>query len=521
MNDSTRSYRLPDEVAPAEVLAAVGRALPVAQPERLETAVRYFDTFDWRLHHDGGELVVEQRETTRHLVWRDHDGGERHRAPVGTAPAFAADVERPALRQALDRVAGIRRLLPLARVQRAVCLLPVIDGRSKIVARLAIVERRAREAGRRRARALPTLVEARPMRGYPRPFAALCALLEGDLALRRHRADELREALDGGPRQPGDYRSKVELTIDPAERADAAVKRVLRLMLATMARNEDGLRRDLDPEFLHDYRVALRRSRSALAQIKGVFPPAVVDRFKPRLAWLGQLTGPTRDLDVMKLDLPRDLAALPATARRALAPLTVYVERAQVSSQRALVAGLDSARYGSLIDAWRRFLERPVPRRPSAPAAALPIAEVAARRLHVLGRRVAKKARRLRPEAESLHDLRIAGKKLRYLIEFFRSLLDAEETAHLLKRLKRVQDRLGTWHDREQQIRFVRRAARRLDGEGLLPVDSALAAGRFLAYLDDAWQDQRRHATEGVDALAAALTGPRLARLTDSRKEPP
>ena len=45
--------------------------------------------------------------------------------------------------------------------------------------------------------------------------------------------------------------------------------------LQTLRINEDGVRKDLDSEFLHDFRVAVRRTRSALSQIKGVFPAAV------------------------------------------------------------------------------------------------------------------------------------------------------------------------------------------------------------------------------------------------------
>jgi len=48
---------------------------------------------------------------------------------------------------------------------------------------------------------------------------------------------------------------------------------------------------------------------------------------------------------------------------------------------------------------------------------------------------------------EQLHRLRIAGKKLRSLLEFFNSLFIQTEMKILIKRLKKLQDNLGDYHD--------------------------------------------------------------------------
>ena len=75
-------------------------------------------------------------------------------------------------------------------------------------------------------------------------------------------------------------------------------KIVLHRLLDTMLANETGTREDIDSEFLHDFRVSVRRTRSAISQIKGVIPQKILDRFRPEFTWLGQITGPTRDMDV-------------------------------------------------------------------------------------------------------------------------------------------------------------------------------------------------------------------------------
>ena len=64
--------------------------------------------------------------------------------------------------------------------------------------------------------------------------------------------------------------AKLDVPLDPSMRTDAALRRILVALLAAMRANEDGTRRDLDPEYLHDFRVAIRRTRSCLGQVKGV-----------------------------------------------------------------------------------------------------------------------------------------------------------------------------------------------------------------------------------------------------------
>jgi len=65
--------------------------------------------------------------------------------------------------------------------------------------------------------------------------------------------------------------------------------------------NEVNIEKDLDTEFLHDFRVAIRRTRSALGQIKNVFPMRTTNRFKKDFAFVGELSNQLRDLDVYLL----------------------------------------------------------------------------------------------------------------------------------------------------------------------------------------------------------------------------
>ena len=63
---------------------------------------------------------------------------------------------------------------------------------------------------------------------------------------------------------PGGYTSKFHLPLDPKLPSGQAVRRILGHLLGVMTLNEEGVKADTDTEFLHDYRVAIRRIRSAL-----------------------------------------------------------------------------------------------------------------------------------------------------------------------------------------------------------------------------------------------------------------
>ena len=75
---------------------------------------------------------------------------------------------------------------------------------------------------------------------------------------------------------------------DRSVRADAGARQIHSALLDIMVANEPGMRADLDTEFLHDYRVSLRRTRSLLGQIKNVFPEDAVTHFRTEFQWLAQ-----------------------------------------------------------------------------------------------------------------------------------------------------------------------------------------------------------------------------------------
>jgi len=296
----------------------------------------YYDTFDWRLHRDGGTLSTESADRISWLRWLKEDGSTRQRLPTKEVPAFAWDLEVETFRNDLGRVIEMRRLLLVAHVDVQGETLAILDRREKTVARVHVEHGTATAGeGATNARSMVERLRVAPVRGYVRPRDAVVRHLEQTLGLRRQEGGEFGLALETLGLHPGSYSSKLDVALAPRARADEAVRKILSTLLATMRANEDGTRRSLDSEFLHDFRVAVRRSRSCLGQVKEVLAPDDTERFRRDLAWLSDETGRARDLDVYRLNLRAYRLELPDSTLRGIRAGLVELSRPPGRGRRA------------------------------------------------------------------------------------------------------------------------------------------------------------------------------------------
>jgi CHAD domain-containing protein len=315
----------------------------------------------------------------------------------------------------------------------------------------------------------------------------------------------LRLALAETGRTPGDYSSKLNLRLDPEMRADQAAREILLRLLNIMQINEPGVCEGTDTEFLHDFRVAIRRTRSALSQIKAVLPEAAVNKYRAEFAWLGQITTPTRDLDVYLLSFDDYRERIPANAREDLKPLHDFLQAHREVEQAALAKALKSARYRSLLKNWRALLESSPPTR-GLPANALrPVFPLADERIWHVYTRALKQGRAIGPDtpAVALHELRKTCKKLRYLMEFFQSLYPAREIKQLIHVLKSLQDNLGQFQDYEVQVETLKRFSHQMVEEDKVNPDTLLAMGMLIERLEDSQKLARKEFSERFEAFSA------------------
>jgi CHAD domain-containing protein len=462
----------------------------------------YYDTFDWRLHRHGGALAADARDDGWELRWMGPDGDVRHRTRTETVPGFAWDLDAGEFRRDLSGVIDVRRLLPVTHVDVRGETLAILDRREKTVARVH-VERGTSGPGDEPSAKRPMVERLRvtPVLGYDGAHAAIVRHLDGLSDLRRHTGGELLLALAAAGIEPGAYSSKLDVPLDPRMRAAAAAARILKTLLRTMRANEDGTRRDLDSEFLHDFRVAVRRTRSCLGQVKGVFDPKATDRFRRELAWLGGVTGPTRDLDVYLLNMREYRRELSPALASDLDALESYLRERQKTEQRRVARALAAQRYAEFVRDWSGYLDRLASDDSSgAPDAGRGVRDVAVERIRRAFRRVRKRGGDLDADTppEVVHRLRIDCKKLRYLLEFFRSLFAARRVAPLVRSLKGLQDHLGEFNDLDVQQRELRAMAAEMHERGVGSSDTVLAMGCLIGRLEQRQVDLMRRLVASV-----------------------
>ncbi|MBM2829953.1 MAG: hypothetical protein HW411_743 [Gammaproteobacteria bacterium] len=424
----------------------------------------YLDTFDWRIFDDGGVLEVTANKTGIWINWRSL-GGEKiyGKYPIEQIPRFVWNLKETSFRSRLEIILGVRALLPVAIVYSRIHSLSVINNQGKTVLHVEFQSDRVpyKSSVSKRSKCSAEIgkrVHLLPMKGYEKILKKTCELLQQECNLSPVTTDPFVTTLERIGRKPRGSFHKPTVT-DPEQRTDIAAKSIFYHLLNIMEQNEDGIRDDIDSEFLHDFRVALRRTRTLLGQMKGVFPGRRITRFSREFAWLGEVTGPTRDMDVYLLSFDTYKQRLPPEIRGNLIPLYEYLCRHRLKEHSHLIRALSSVHYQKLKQDWKNFLSATPPKESRLTYINHPIINVASECIWHIYRKIIKKGNVIGPDSPptSLHQLRKTCKKLRYLIEFFQEFYPENKIKKLIKNLKDLQDILGEFQDLQVQQESLRK----------------------------------------------------------------
>lgn len=401
----------------------------------------WYDSFDWRLFRK------KQRLTREGNNWFLEDFQGRLLASLTSRKKsfrFSWQFPDSPLRKALKKPLDVRGINQIAAEELDFCSIKIYNSDKKIVAFLTI-----QQSTNSQNKGQQTTVQMKEVRGYGKWFKRIAKVLKDSGAMRLNSiADLFPFVVEGTGREPLDYSSGYDVPLTPAMKSIEANRQIFAALLASMRQNEKGIIKDFDSEFLHDLRVAVRRTRSALTLLKGVLATDVTERFKEDFRFIGQITGPVRDLDVYLLNGESHKDCVPKRLQQGLSYFFDALAEKRKEEQRQLVVSLRSRRYQQILTDWSQLLERE-DTLPAGKKSDIPIGILAGKIIHKRFRRIIQdgsKIHKSTPDQE-LHRLRIQCKKLRYCLEFFATLYEPQHMKQFIRQLKMLQNNLGDFND--------------------------------------------------------------------------
>jgi CHAD domain-containing protein len=233
------------------------------------------------------------------------------------------------------------------------------------------------------------------------------------------------------------------------------------------------------PETIHQARVATRRTRANLKDLRAVFGDGWDGDVRPELAWIGGLLGGVRDADVLATALETELDRADERVRRSGGVLVAEVRRDRERALEDLVYGLGHPRFLAVVDHLAALIDAP----PVPTGVEVEPAVVMSPAWRALKRGV--RALPPDPSDPELHAVRIATKRARYAADMFQTVA-GPGARRFARRAGRMQDALGRHQDAVVAVTWLR--AREGTGPGV-----AFAAG-WLAARFEAARDADRHA---------------------------
>jgi CHAD domain-containing protein len=450
------------------------------------TTTTLLDTFDGRLHRAGLRLRVD--EAAQIELELSGLGTTPAHVTVDAPPRVPADIPPGPFRTRVAALVDVRVLLPRLRVTglRSIGLLR--DAAGKVVVSAELHEG-VHVVGRPDIDCSAATIEVLEVPGYAKHTKRTLAALRAT-GVEECDADTLSLCAAAADVDLAGFTATATVPLDPTMAAIDGFRLVLANLAATIDANWQGAIDQTDPEFLHDLRIALRRTRVVLADGKRVLPPEILDRTRGELAWLTDLTSTPRDLDVYLLEWSNYTDLLGSDVAPLLEPVRDLIERQRIEVHVELERGLRSERAAALMNSWQAWLREPLASDALPSRAGQPFGRQVTKRIARAHDLLLERGRLIEPDtpAEQVHDLRKDAKRLRYLLECFGSLLSERALERYVKRLKALQDNLGEHQDAEVHVDMLRTIATELHENGA-SAGTLVAIGQLTERLD-----QQRHA---------------------------
>jgi len=440
----------------------------------------YFDTFDWRLYREGYHLYLFGE---RFALYNFRTNEMEITENAENLKGKDISVHNSSLFGQIKRITGIREPLRQLDLRRTRYRYRLLNNENKSIAYLQIDQDRVKtERGYKK---VDQILQITPLRGYVEEVQPLLKKLS-DLGFVAFKEDRLKINLESCGKHPATYSGKIWINLVPQMPAERAMKQIYLHLLELMRKNEHGIIDDIDTEFLHDYRVSVRRTRSGIGQIKNVLDPQIIEKTKKNYSFLGKATNKLRDLDVYLLSENDYKRMVPDHLRKHLDPFFNDLKKNRRKELKNLIAHFTTPGYKKTLHAWENYLRREDDSKISD-GSHTPIIDIARRVIQKKNKKMLQLGKNILDTSsdELMHRLRIEAKKLRYLLEFFSSLFEQDKMHELLRKLRQLQDNLGEHNDLVLQQRYLEESAGLMTEKGLPAVKTILAMGILIGKLNE------------------------------------
>ncbi|MCG3864683.1 MULTISPECIES: CHAD domain-containing protein [unclassified Photobacterium] len=215
-----------------------------------------------------------------------------------------------------------------------------------------------------------------------------------------------------------------------------------------------GIIKDDDPEFLHQYRVTMRRIRAILSLHQSLFMPKQLKESNLSIKQLMQSTNLQRDLDVYLMQMEHYFYLIEHKHHQGLARFFDDLQHQRQKAYKKNKHWLKSVEYHAQCKHISLQLKRLSPRQEA-------LSKEPQEMINPLLLRIDNSIITLMHSIDSktsdtqLHRLRIKCKKLRYGLEYYRPLTEQLSLSLNIKTLKFLQEKLGDFNDSSVQIDFL------------------------------------------------------------------
>lgn len=208
---------------------------------------------------------------------------------------------------------------------------------------------------------------------------------------------------------------------------------------------------------LHQFRTSIRKSRSLLQCVKGVFDEHISKRFADDLKLIASSTNLKRDLDVF-------LEYLEDSDYEQAEILKQIVQNKQENETKSIKNFLLGEKIEQILQEWsvvlvenNGFFETKYSKHPFKMIAAVSLGKMI--------KRLSKKIKKLDENSpnDNFHSTRIEFKKLRYLLEFFSDFFMDKKLEDMVVTAKIMQDYFGILQDRDVQKEILLKLANQED----------------------------------------------------------